>query len=83
MVAWLRLGAAVSGRRISTVTALFKEAILSRHQRIHGDPPAALHGHGFDGSGYDTARYLALPDVGHRVVSWPNSRFGAVDATGV
>ena len=71
VVAWLRLGAAVSGRRISTVTALFKEAILSRHQRIHGDPPAALHGHGFDGSGYDTARYLALPDVGHR---WSRGR---------
>lgn len=65
VVAWLRLGMAVSGRRVSTVTALFKEAILSQHHRIHGEPPAVLHGHGFDGQGYDIARYLALPDVGY------------------
>ena len=65
VVAWLRLGVAVSGRRISTVTSLFKEAILSQYQRIHGEPPALLHGHGFDGHGYDIARYLALPDVGY------------------
>ena len=30
---------------------------------------ATLHGHGFSGSGYETARYLALPDVG-----FPRSR---------
>ena len=65
VVAWLRLGMAVSGRRISTITSLFKEAILSQYQRIHGEPPAVLHGHGFDGHGYDIARYLALPDVGY------------------
>ena len=71
VVAWLRLAAAVSGRRISTVTGLFKEAVLSQHQRIHGAPPAVLHGHGFNGRGYDIARYLALPDVGHR---WSRGR---------
>ena len=65
VVAWLRLGAAVSGRRVSAVTALFKEAILSHHQSIHGEPPAILHGHGFGGTGYEIARYLALPDVGY------------------
>ena len=65
VVAWLRLGAAVSGRRLSTVTALFKEAVLSQHQRLFGEPPAMLHGHGFSGSGYEIARYLALPDVGY------------------
>ena len=64
VVAWLRFGTAVSGRRISAVTALFKEAILSQHQTIHGEPPAILHGHGFGGNGYEIARYLALPDVG-------------------
>ena len=62
---------AVSGRRLSAVTALFKEAVLSRHQRIHGEPPAILHGHGFNGNGYDLARYLALPDVGYR---WSRGR---------
>ncbi len=71
VVAWLRLGAAVSGRRVSQVTALFKEAVLSQHQRIHGEPPPVLHGHGFSGTGYETARYLALPDVGHR---WSRGR---------
>ena len=66
VVAWLRLGTAVSGRRVSALTALFKEAVLSQHQRIHGDPPAILHGHGFADRGYEIARLLALPDVGYR-----------------
>ena len=71
MVAWLRLGDPVSGRRLSTVTALFKEAVLSQHQRIFGEPSAILHGHGFSASGYEIARYLALPDVGYR---WSRGR---------
>ena len=65
VVAWLRLTRPVSGRRISVLTGLFKEAVLSRHQRIHGEPPAILHGHGFHEKGFDLARYLALPDVGY------------------
>ena len=65
VVAWLRLGAAVSGRRVTAVTALFKQAVLSRHQRIHGEPPPVLHGHGFARRGYELARFLALPDVGY------------------
>ena len=69
VVAWLRLRPAVSGRRISALTSLFKDAVLSRHQRMHGEPPSILHGHGFEGSGYDLARYLALPDTG-----FPRSR---------
>ncbi len=70
VVAWLRLPRAVSGRRISTVTALFKEAVLSQHQRIHGAPPPMLHGH-VQGKGYEIARYLALPDVG---AEWSRGR---------
>ena len=66
VVAWLRLGVAVSGRRITAVTSLFKDAVLSQHQRLHGEPPAVLHGHGFTGTGYEIARFLALPDIGHR-----------------
>ena len=65
VVAWLRLTTAVSGRRVSALTTLFKEAMLSQHQRMHGEPPAVLHGHGFSGTGYEIARYLALPDVGY------------------
>ena len=69
VVAWLRLRPSVSGRRVSALTALFKEAVLDRHQRVHGEPPAVLHGHGFTRPGYDLARYLALPDAGY-----PHSR---------
>ncbi len=65
VVAWLRLNRYVSGRRISSLTDLFKAAVLSQHQRIHGEPAPVLHGHGFTGSGYEIARYLALPDVGY------------------
>ena len=65
VVAWLRIETAVSGRRVSALTTLFKEAVLSQHQRMHGDPPAVLHGHGFSGTSYELARYLALPDVGY------------------
>lgn len=71
VAAWLRLGEPVSGRRLSTVTALFKEAVLSQHQRIFGEPPTMLHGHGFSASGYEIAHYLALPDVGYR---WSRGR---------
>ena len=69
VVAWLRLDSAVSGRRISVLTACFKEAVLSLHQRIHGEPPGVLHGHVSSGRGYEIARYCALPDVGY-----PHSR---------
>lgn len=64
VAAWLRLATAVSGRRVSALTAVFRDAVLSQHQRIHGLPPSVLHGHGYQGTGYDLARYLALPDVG-------------------
>ena len=80
VVAWLRISPAVSGRRVATVTALFKEAVLSNHQKIHGEPAAVLHGHGFGASGYDIARFLALPDVGFQRSRGANSRSGAVDA---
>ena len=61
----LVLRPAVSSRRVSSVTATFKAAVLRRYQDTHGEPLPELHGHGFDSPGYDTARYLALPDVGH------------------
>ena len=66
VVAWLRLDTTVPGRRISALTRCFKEAVLSQHQRIHGDPPTVLHGHGCGSQGYEIARYCALPDVGYK-----------------
>ncbi len=74
VVAWLRLGsgipgagaptAAVSGRRVSALTALFKAAVLRKYEDRFGSPPRVLHGHGYGTRGYDTARFLALPNVG-------------------
>ena len=65
VVAWLHLQPSVSGRRISDVTATLREAVMSRYNRLFGDPlPRELHGHGFDSRGFDIARYLALPNVG-------------------
>ena len=69
VVAWLRLRDPVSGRRISVVTKLFKDALLSKYQGLSGEPPPVLHGHGFAVRGYDIARFLALPDAG-----FPRSR---------
>lgn len=83
VVAWMRFDSAVSGRRISAVTQLFKQSVLSHYQHFYGEPPQVLHGHGFRGKGYEIARYLALPDVGyprskgriHGIALWmpPNS----------
>lgn len=69
VVAWLRVQAPVSGRRVAVVSALFKAALLSKYQGLFGEPPPVLHGHGFSGRGYDIARFLALPDAG-----FPRSR---------
>ena len=71
VVAWLRLESPVSGRRISVVTTLFKQSVLSHYQRIYGVPPRVLHGHGFREKGYEIARFLALPDAGFR---WSRGR---------
>lgn len=65
VVAWLRFKTGVSGRRVGDVTAALKAAVMSRYHRLYGDPiPPALHGHGYEGTGFEIARYLALPNVG-------------------
>lgn len=61
----LRLHVSVSGRKVGFLTNLFKKAVLNQHQRIHGEPPPVLHGHGFKEKGYELARFLALPNVGY------------------
>ena len=65
VIAWLRLRQSIPGRRIADVTAALKAAVMSKYQRLYGDPlPRELHGHGFEGTGFEIARYLALPDAG-------------------
>ena len=71
VVAWLRLGSPISGRRITALVGLFKAAILRQYENIHGEPHPMLHGHGFGTEGYEIARYLALPDVGFK---WSRGR---------
>ena len=78
MVACLLLDRAISGRRLTPLTALLKAAILSRHQMMHGEPPAVLHGHGINDNGYDLARFLALPDVGYPRSRGRNPWYGIV-----
>lgn len=66
VVAWLQLKSGVPGRRIADITAALKAATMSRYQRLFGDPlPRELHGHGFEGKGFELARYLALPNAGY------------------
>lgn len=65
VVAWLRLDRAIGGRRVSAITSLFKKAVLRQYEDLFGEPPQVLHGHGFEGTGYDLARFLALPDAGY------------------
>lgn len=63
---WFALGSSVSGRRVLSVTETFRRTVLDRYDRICGDVPAVLHGHDLGEPGYDSARFLALADVGHR-----------------
>lgn len=65
VAAWLLLRPSVPGRRVAAVSAVFKAAVLKCYQRMFGEPPAVLHGHGFSGKGYELACFLPLPDVGH------------------
>ena len=65
VVVWLRFKQSLPGRRVGDVTATLKAAVMSKYQRLYGDPiPPVLHGHGYGGTGFEIARYLALPHVG-------------------
>lgn len=65
-VLWFLLDQAVSGRRVVTLTSALRATLLSRFDESDGTAPAVLHGHGIEGTGHDTARFLALPNVGTR-----------------
>lgn len=72
---WLRLEPAISGRKVVAVTETLRAAVLEKYeQHVAGSPedvPRLLHGHGFDGPGYQHVCWFALPDVGH---SWSRGR---------
>lgn len=66
IAAALILRPAISGRRVAAVAAAFKAAVLKRYTERHEtESPSVLHGHGYGATGYDLARYLSFPDVGH------------------
>jgi CRISPR-associated protein Csb2 len=66
-------------------------ALLARLDEAGFDAPPVVHGHGFTGRGYETARFLALPNVGgdrsdgriHGAAVWfpPGTNIDVVDAT--
>lgn len=64
---WYLLDPPVSGRQALWVTETLRRTALARYDELaSGDVPSLLHGHGFEGSGQNHARFLALPDVGFR-----------------
>jgi CRISPR-associated protein Csb2 len=67
-VIWLRFDRAVGGGKLLAVTDTLRKAVLDHVQRLLPDSqvPAVLHGHRPDGMEGPQARFLALPDVGHR-----------------
>ena len=66
---WVRFDPPVLGRHLRKVTETLRAALLERYTlEIGGDRaqvPGIITGHGFEGTGYHHAYYLALPDVGH------------------
>ena len=67
VVAWVRFGSSVHGRRVASVAHAIKKAAYALYVEAHGDrPPAWFHGHGLSetGGGWQLARFLPLPNVG-------------------
>jgi CRISPR-associated protein Csb2 len=67
-VIWLRFDHAVGGGKLLTVTDTLRRAVLDHVQRLLPDSevPDVLHGHRAPGEEGPQARFVALPDVGHR-----------------
>ena len=66
VAAWLRFQRPLAGRRAVLVAHGLKQAALARYQQRYGESPAWLHGHVTSSIEYQLARFLALPNVGHR-----------------
>jgi CRISPR-associated protein Csb2 len=66
-VLWLRFETPVAGRRVLAVTGALREAVLEGYERgVAGSRalvPPVLHGHGYEGRGFQHAHWLALPHV--------------------
>jgi CRISPR-associated protein Csb2 len=65
---WLELSQALRARDTVRVTETLKAAVLEHYSRLVGGPdhvPALIHGHQ-EGLGYQSAHWIALPDVGRR-----------------
>lgn len=58
---WLGLEQALGPQHALRLAETFRQAVLAQ---MGDDAPPILHGHGITGRGYDTARYLVLPDMG-------------------
>ena len=63
---WLRFQRPLAGRQAAVVAHGLKRAALARYQQECGEAPAWLHGHVDNGDDYQLARFLVLPNAGHR-----------------
>jgi CRISPR-associated protein Csb2 len=72
-VVWLRYSPSISGRRVVAVTETLRAAVLEGYERLVAGSadlvPRVLHGHGYQGRGYQHAHWLALPHVDYRWAS--------------
>jgi len=68
LLIWLRFDHAVGGGKLLAVTDTLRRAVLDHVQRLlpEGEVPDVLHGHRPCGEEGPQARFLALPDAGHR-----------------
>lgn len=93
IVLWLRFDRPIAGRRVLSVTATLRDAVLDLYPAPPEGVPAVLHGH-LDSPGPDghqQARFLALPRVGdphadgriHGGAVWLPAATGALVVEGV
>lgn len=68
-VIWLRFDRSIVGRKLLAVTETLRDAVFDHVQRLLPDGEevaAGLHGHRPNGLEGPQARFLALPNVGHK-----------------
>jgi len=55
-----------SGRNVVRVAEAFRALFCNRYETATSELPPVISGHGFSGKGFESARFLPLPNVGDR-----------------